>query len=168
MINEILQFYTDRLVPKRSLRWALAGTLILIYYFKILVTGTHYLITYCLSLYLLHGAINFLTPQSESVPDIFDDFDVEYELPTNDDNEFRPFMRRLPEYKLWLMYVQLTGMSLFMSMFEMFDIPVFVPILVVYFIFISILTVRNLFRSMKKYKYNPFFTNKTTFKTGTK
>lgn len=136
--------------------------------FKSIFTGTHYLITYCLSLYLLHGAINFCTPQNESVPDIFDDFDVEYELPTNNDNEFRPFMRRLPEYKLWLLYVQLTSAAFFMSLFDIFDIPVFVPILVIYFIFISILTVRNLKRHMEKYNYNPFFTSKTSFKNENK
>jgi len=51
-------------------------------------------------------------------------------LPTNRSNEeFRPFMRRLPEFKFWLSTMKSTLIAFFCTFFEFFDIPVFWPIL---------------------------------------
>lgn len=54
-----------------------------------------YIVTYALGIYNLNLLLGFLTPQ----------FDPENEdgmsLPTKSDQEFRPFVRRLPEFKFW-------------------------------------------------------------------
>lgn len=165
MISNFIQMYIDKMVPKKTYRWTFAGVVFLLYMARILYIQSHYLITYCLSLYLLHGLIVFLTPKNEDIPDIFDDVDTEFEPPANIDNEFRPFIRRLPEFQFWWFFLRLVGMAFTATFFDIFDIPACVPVLIVYFAVILILTVRGLLRHMKKYKYNPFYEEKARFKT---
>lgn len=65
------------------------------------------------------------------------------DLPTRASEEFRPFIRRLPEFKFWLSATKATLIALAMSFFEIFNIPVFWPILVVYFIMLFCLTMKR-------------------------
>lgn len=74
-----------------------------------------YIITYALGIYYLNMLIAFLTPKID--PAIYDDFEGQLlsvvpdlrvlfaddgpSLPTNANEEFRPFIRRLPEFKFW-------------------------------------------------------------------
>ena len=58
-----------------------------------------YIVTYGLGIYLLNLFIGFLQPQ--------DDMDADApRLPTfagqDDEPEFQPFIRRVPEFKFWL------------------------------------------------------------------
>ncbi len=41
------------------------------------------------------------------------------------EDEFRPFIRRLPEFKFWLSATQAVVLSLFATTSSAFDIPVF-------------------------------------------
>ncbi len=53
-----------------------------------------YIVTYALGIYNLNLLLGVLTPQ----------IDPELEgptLPSNSEDEFRPFVRRLPEFKFW-------------------------------------------------------------------
>ena len=53
-----------------------------------------YIVTYALGIYNLNLLLGFLTPQ----------VDPELEgptLPSKKEDEFRPFVRRLPEFKFW-------------------------------------------------------------------
>ena len=53
-----------------------------------------YIVTYALGIYNLNLLLGFLTPQ----------VDPESEgpgLPSKHDEEFRPFVRKLPEFKFW-------------------------------------------------------------------
>ncbi|KAM5542972.1 hypothetical protein V8D89_003359, partial [Ganoderma adspersum] len=77
-------------------------------------------------------------------------------LPSSRDDEFRPFVRRLPEWQFWLSATRATVASIFASFFEMFDVPVYWPILVVYFFVLFLLTMRRQIQHMIKYKYVPF------------
>ncbi|PRQ56985.1 putative retrieval of early ER protein Rer1 [Rosa chinensis] len=54
--------------------------------------------SYGLGIYLLNLLIGFLSPQVD--PEIHDLFDGP-SLPTRGFDEFRPFVRRLPEFKFW-------------------------------------------------------------------
>lgn len=64
-------------------------------------------------------------------------------LPTRQDEEFRPFIRRLPEFKCWCAVVKSTLFAFFTTFFEFFDIPVFWPILLLYFIVLFGLTMKR-------------------------
>ena len=156
-------------------------------------------VCYALVIYLLNLFLAFLTPKCD--PALESDLaaqDVEEGepgLPTSaraaassgglmssvfhptqqdgDQDEFRPFIRRLPEFKVgcwtmltqfWLSATQATLLSIFATFFEAFNIPVFWPVLVVYFMVLFVLTMRRqiqyvrgcLPRHMIQYKYLPF------------
>ena len=65
------------------------------------------------------------------------------ELPTKVNEEFRPFIRRLPEFKFWYSVSKSTVIAVFCTFFEVFNIPVFWPILVMYFITLFCLTMKR-------------------------
>jgi hypothetical protein len=102
-------------------------------------------------------------------------------LPTKEEDEFRPFVRRLPEFKFWYSATQAIVISVFCTFFTAFDLPVFWPVLVMYFIILFILTsmprlsyskfiqiltshaVRRQIQHMIKYRYVPFTVGKTRY-----
>lgn len=61
-------------------------------------------------------------------------------LPTKQDDEFRPFVRRLPEFKFWYSATKATAIGFICSWFNMFDLPVFWPVLVIYWLILFALT----------------------------
>ena len=64
-------------------------------------------------------------------------------LPTSQNEEFRPFIRRLPEFKFWYSATKATTIAFFCTFFELFNIPVFWPILVMYFITLFCITMKR-------------------------
>ncbi|KAI8376620.1 retrieval of early ER protein Rer1 [Choanephora cucurbitarum] len=84
-------------------------------------------------------------------------------LPMKNDEEFKPFIRRLPEFKFWHSVTKAAVISLFCSMFSIFDIPVYWPILLMYFIILFGLTMRRQISHMVKYKYIPFDLGKKNY-----
>ena len=68
-----------------------------------MLQGFH-IITYALHIYYLNLFIAFLTPKVE--PMTYDDEDDEDagSLPTSNQSEFKPFIRRLPEFKVNIFY----------------------------------------------------------------
>lgn len=81
-------------------------------------------------------------------------------LPQKASEEFRPFMRRLPEFKFWLSVAKSTLIAITCTFFEIFDVPVFWPILVMYFFVLFFLTMKRQIMHMIKYRYIPFTTGK--------
>lgn len=65
------------------------------------------------------------------------------ELPTRSNEEFRPFIRRLPEFKFWYAISKSTVIGITCTFFEVFNIPVFWPILVMYFITLFCITMKR-------------------------
>ena len=84
-------------------------------------------------------------------------------LPTRDTEEFRPFARRLPEFKFWLSCTNAMVIALFMTFFTIFDVPVFWPILVLYFFVLFYVTMKKQIQHMIKHKYVPWSFGKTTY-----
>ena len=52
-----------------------------------------------------------------------------------------------------------------MTFFELFDVPVFWPILLLYFIVLFVITMKRQIRHMVKYKYVPFSWGKAKYVT---
>lgn len=65
------------------------------------------------------------------------------ELPTRANEEFRPFVRRLPEFKFWYSISKSTLIALICTFFDCFNVPVFWPILVMYFITLFCITMKR-------------------------
>ena len=72
--------------------------------------------TYGLGIYLLNGFIGFLSPQVD--PDSEGPV-----LPTSNDEEFRPFSRRVPEFKFWYSSTKGVVIAFIMTFFSIFEVP---------------------------------------------
>jgi hypothetical protein len=102
-------------------------------------------------------------------------------LPTKQDEEFRPFIRRLPEFKFWHSATRAIAIGFTCTWFSIFDVPVFWPVLVVYWLILFTLTskyfvvdvqfrlgvngllVRRQIQHMIKYRYVPFTFGKAKY-----
>ncbi|POS83947.1 RER1 protein [Erysiphe pulchra] len=101
------------------------------------------LVAYSLGIYLLNLFLAFLQPKFNPSNELEDN---EMEdgtvgtLPTKNDEEFRPFIRRLPEFNFWHSATRAICFAFLTTWFSIFDIPVFWPILVVYWLILFTLT----------------------------
>ena len=104
-LNRRYQVVVDSLTPYHAYRWAGTLGLLLLFLLRILAVQGWYVVTYALSIYLLNAFLLFLSPKFQpSVDDMDNEADLEDEgpaLPTKLDDEFRPFIRRLPEFVFW-------------------------------------------------------------------
>ena len=84
-----------------------------------------------------------------------------YEIPESQDNfsldkpsESKPIVRKIGEFKLWKRLFLFSSISLFCSFFECFNLPVFWPILLFYFLLVMITISYKQYNHMKKYDYS--------------
>ncbi|PWA63663.1 Retrieval of early ER protein Rer1 [Artemisia annua] len=118
-----------------------------------------YIVTYGLGIYILNLLIGFLSPLVDPEVDPSDG----PMLPTKGSDEFKPFIRRLPEFKFWYAITKAFIISIMMTFFSMFDIPVFWPILLCYWFVLFTLTMKKQIMHMIKYKYVPFSIGKQKY-----
>lgn len=149
----------DKSVPMIGPRWVAFGVVVLIYAVRVYYLAGFYIVTYGLGIFNLNLIIGFLSPQ----------VDPELEgptLPTKSDQEFKPFVRRLPEFKFWYAATKSFVVAFFMTFFSVFDIPVFWPILLIYWLVLFTVTMRRQIRHMIKHRYLPFSRGKQTYAKG--
>lgn len=152
----------DAWTPHTASRWIFSGLILFIYMVRVIIMQGWYIVTYALGIYYLNLLIAFLTPKID--PMMADDFDEDGpSLPTSTSDEFRPFIRRLAEFKFWLAATWATIIATFCSLFEVFNIPVFWPILLLYFITLFIITMKRQIKHMIKYRYLPWTRGKTRY-----
>ena len=80
----------------------------------------------------------------------------EYILPMREADEFKGFQRKILELELWKLLVRATLLCMFLTLFEYFNFPIFWPLLVFYFVFMTIFLCRYKIEHMIRYKYIPF------------
>jgi hypothetical protein len=140
-------------------------------------------VAYSLGIYLLNLFLAFLQPKFDPSNEAIDN-DMEDGsaggLPTKQDEEFRPFIRRLPEFKFWYSATRAISIGFLCTWFSIFDVPVFWPVLVVYWLILFALTstfpyqewgrsianvetVRRQIQHMIKYRYVPFSIGKAKY-----
>lgn len=78
--------------------------------------------------------------------------------------EYRPFARRLPEFKFWMACARGVATSLIMTFFSIFDVPVFWPILLMYFGVLFFMTMKRQIAHMYKHRYVPISFGKLKYK----
>ena len=148
-------------------RWALFALAVFIYVLRVTAIRGFFIVTYGLGIYLLNLLIGFLTPAVD--PEVLE-FEAmnsnEMELPVSISDEFRPFTRKLPEYQFWYCGVRATAVSIAMTFVPAFDLPVFWPILLVYFVFIFCLTMKQQILHMIRYRYVPWSLGKKSYARG--
>ena len=89
-----LQTILDKSTPKAGQRWAALGALIILYTIRVWMLEGFYIVTYGLGIFNLNLLIGFLSPQQDPETE-------GPQLPTKSDQEFKPFVRKLPEFKFW-------------------------------------------------------------------
>jgi hypothetical protein len=135
-----------------------------------LVQG-YFIVAYGLGIYLLNNFIAFLSPledpsSSSGSAAVNKEDDDGLSLPTSakEGKEFRPFARRLPEFKFWLACTRGALTCILMTFFSVFDVPVFWPILLLYFFVLFFMTMRKQIAHMYKHKYVPISFGKAKYK----
>ena len=133
-----------------------------LFFLRIYLIQGYFIVAYGLGIFLLNNFIAFLSPLED--PSSNDD-DMPGLPRTNDEGkEYRPFARRLPEFKFWLACTRGTLTSLVMTFFSVFDVPVFWPILLLYFFVLFFMTMKRQIMHMYKHKYVPISFGKTKYK----
>ncbi|XP_039619735.1 protein RER1-like [Polypterus senegalus] len=156
------QGFLDKSTPHILIRWGITVLLSILFLLRIFLLQGWYIVTYALGIYHLNLLVAFLSPKIE--PSLMEDSGDEMTLPTRHNEEFRPFIRRLPEFKFWYSATKATLVAMVMTFFDMFNIPVFWPILVLYFIMLSCMTMKRQIRHMIKFRYVPFTHGKTRYR----
>lgn len=87
------QIFADRVTPYARSRWLALVGLICLFFLRIFLAEGFYIVCYALFIYLLNIFIHFLTPKADPESD-------GPILPQATDDEFRPFERKLPEFKV--------------------------------------------------------------------
>lgn len=146
----------------------MAAALLMLFFLRIFLCQGWYIVCYALEIYHLNLFIAFLTPKIDPEFDLYGKWhpsiyflsfcitDINFflktigavedqgpELPTRSNQEFRPFIRRLPEFKFWYEITRSIVIGLICTFFEIFNIPVFWPILVMYFITLFCITMKK-------------------------
>ncbi|KAL5987774.1 hypothetical protein ACLOJK_035528 [Asimina triloba] len=97
-ISRSYQHLLDKSTPHVLRRWAAFVAIAFLYVVRVYFLQGFYIVSYGLGIYILNLLIAFLSPQVD--PEIQELVDGPT-LPTRGSDEFRPFVRRLPEFKFW-------------------------------------------------------------------
>lgn len=162
-MGQSYQLMLDRSTPFVTGRWVFTVLLMLAFILRIIFAQGWYIVTYALAIYHLNLFLAFLTPKIDPAMADFEDEDGGPELPTKQNEEFRPFIRRLPEFKFWYSATKATLIGFCCTFFELFNVPVFWPILVMYFITLFCITMKRQIKHMIRYRYIPFTWGKPKF-----
>lgn len=125
-------------------------------------------VAYTLGIYLLNLFLAFISPKFD--PSLEQDTGMEEggdndgpTLPSKSNEEFKPFVRRLPEFKFWYWGTRAVVIAFCCTWSQIFNLPVFWPVLVVYFFILVFLTMRRQIAHMMKYRYVPWDFGKTQY-----
>ncbi|KAJ2401685.1 hypothetical protein GGI23_001231 [Coemansia sp. RSA 2559] len=156
------QSILDKSTPHSGPRWVVTGLFLILFMCRIIVAQGWFIICYALAIYMLNLFLAFLTPKIDpEMAEEIEEAEAASEsgpglLPVKNDDEFRPFIRRLPEFKFWLNATKAVLLSLVCSFFDVLNIPVYWPILLFYWFFLFAITMRRQIEHMIKYRYLPF------------
>ena len=155
-VERLYSHSIDRTVIWSKTRWTSFALAILTYLLRVWLIDGFYIVTYALGIYLLNLLIGFLSPSVD--PDEHADGLGGASLPSSEADEFRPFTRKLPEFQFWFWGMRSVVLSIAATFFPFFDLPVFWPILLFYFVFLFFITMKQQIMHMVKHRYVPWST----------
>eukprot|EP01104_Vermistella_antarctica_P019580 TRINITY_DN7736_c0_g1_i1.p1 TRINITY_DN7736_c0_g1~~TRINITY_DN7736_c0_g1_i1.p1 ORF type:complete len:238 (+),score=32.14 TRINITY_DN7736_c0_g1_i1:265-978(+) len=160
----------DDSTPHRQIRWGVTGGLFLFYFLRVYFGGGFYIVSYALGIYLLSLLVGFLTPHVDPTTKSYTELDDDDDAPTlpggGGTDEFKPFIRRLPEFKFWHCCTRAVFLSVLATFLPFLDVPVFWPILLLYFLVLTFVTMKKQIRHMLEHKYIPFSIGKPKYGAG--
>ncbi|XP_072999617.1 protein RER1A-like [Typha latifolia] len=150
--SRAFQNHLDRSTPHTAGRWLGTLGVVAIYVLRVYLLNKFYIVSYGLGIYLLYLLIGFLSPLVDPEAGASDG----PSLPMKGSDEFKPFIRRLPEFKFWYAVTRALCIGFLMTFSPVFDVPVFWPVLLFYWIVLFVFTMKSRIAHMIKYKYVPF------------
>lgn len=156
IVKRAIQYWLDKSTIHIAPRWVVFTVLLFLFFLRVYLIQGYFIVAYGLGIFLLNNFIAFLSPLDDP-SSLNNDDDDGLSLPTNqkEGKEFRPFTRRLPEFKFWLACSKGVLTSIIMTFFSIFDVPVFWPILLLYFFVLFFMTMKRQIMHMYKHKYIP-------------
>lgn len=109
------------------------------------------MVSYALAIYLLNRLLDFISPLEDPDTGAGGDLPVTNQA----DNEYKPFIRKIPEFRFWYDCCKACLLALACTFVPLFNIPVFWPILLIYFIALFVVSMKNRIQHMIKYRYIP-------------
>jgi hypothetical protein len=160
----------DKSTPYKTYRWTATGVIFLMFGLRIFFAQGWYIgmllpravsshqlswhfvlaVAYSLGIYLLNLFLAFISPKFDPGLETAEDMEEgsSGDLPTKSTDEFKPFVRRLPEFKFWHAATRAIIIGFLCSWSEIFNLPVFWPVLVVYWLILVVLTMRRQIQHM--------------------
>lgn len=148
--------------PYKLYRWIAYGVLALIFVLRLTIERRFYTIGYVAGIYSVNCLVLFLSPKLD--PELYGR-DV---LPSATDDDYRPFVRKLPEFVLWQRLMMCAVIVHVATLFPFLDPPVYGPLLLVYLIIVVALSFRARIAHMIRNNYVPFDWGKPKVKSADK
>lgn len=164
-VKRAVQYWLDKSTIHIVPRWVVFGVVLALFFLRIYLIQGYFIVAYGLGIFLLNNFIAFLSPLDDPT-DVGGQRDDGLSLPSTakEGKEYRPFARRLPEFKFWMACTRGVCTSFCMTFFSVFDVPVFWPILLVYFGVLFFMTMKRQIAHMYKHKYVPISFGKAKYK----
>lgn len=165
-ILAVFQYYNvicDKIQIYPRERWSFIAILVFLYIIRLIFTRGYHALTYCIGIHILNSFIGFISPLKDPEEAEIEG-DIDSFLPQRNSDDFKPFQRKLKEFKFWVIIFYTFLIGIILTFFEAFNIPVFWPLLLVYFALIFFLTMRKQIQSMLKYRYIPWDAGKIQYK----
>ncbi|VDD75703.1 unnamed protein product [Mesocestoides corti] len=154
----------DKLTPFIKVRWSITLLFLALYVLRIYYIQGFHIISYALAIYILSLFIHSISPQVD--PEFAELLDETPTLPRTEADEFRPFIPRLVEATFWHCATRAIIISLVCTFIPFLDVPVFWPILVVYFLVLFTVMMKRQIKHMITHRYVPFSYGKPRHCTG--
>lgn len=125
LLKQNIASLQNQFAPRRRERWAVAALLAVVYVLRVLVTRRYAAVTYFLYVYVLSAFLQFVAPRAAAGEAVLPGAPAA-------DGEYKPYQRQLSEPAFWARVVRAHVAALACTLFPVFDIPVFAPLLVAY------------------------------------
>ncbi len=133
--------------PHALYRWLFQVIFLLGYMWRVYLLNGWFIVTYGLGIYILNLFIGFLSPQVDPEDEYAEDEGLPSTLQQTS-AEFRPFSRKVPEFIFWYGCIKAVFYAFVMTFFDVFNLPVFWPILLMYFIILFVVSNYPMFPSV--------------------
>jgi hypothetical protein len=143
-----------RTKPYLLYRWLLFLVFAVVFLLRLTLGHRFYTIGYIAGIYLVNCLVLFVSPKLD--PDLYG----RDALPTVGDGDYRPFVRKLPEFIFWRRCFITVVVAHLATLFKLLDPPVYGPLLLVYFLFVAALNFRSRIAHMIRNRYLPFDADK--------
>lgn len=169
LLDQIWKIYVrkiDKYIFFIKSRWIFTLFAFSFYIYRIITFGGFYFISYAMGLFLLQLTVQFFQPLGfPSIDDDFMDGDVYGDLPIGGqggNEESKPLIRSVSEFKFWQNVTICICIAIFCSFFRIFDLPVYWPFLLFFFLVLMVRTAKKMLQHMNRFNYGFFYSSGKT------